>query len=234
MSAMIIEVENRRETGKNVARRIRAAGRIPAVVYGGGKETVPITVDRKRLQDYFRGGARDNSIFLLEMKGTDQKRHAMIRKIDIDPVSQTMVHLDFIRVDMDHKLKVHVPFVLVNTAACVGVKTGGGVIDFSTRDVELECLPGDIPESIAVDVQALEIGHFIRLSEVTIDKKKYRVIGDQERVVVSVAHPQKEEVVAPEEAAAAAPAEPEVIKKGKKEEEGAAAAETKPAGGGKK
>ncbi len=230
MSANSIAVELRKETGKNAARRLRVTGKIPAVVYGAGKETVSITVDRKELQDYFRGGARDNSIFLLEMKGTDQKRHAMIRRIDIDPISQTMVHLDFIRVDMDHKVKVRVPVVLMNTAICVGVKAQAGLLDFSTRDIEIECLPGDIPESIQVDVKDLSIGDFLRISDIGIDEKKLRILGDHEKVVVHVSHPQKEEVAAAEETAAAA--EPEVIKKGKKEEEGAAAAEVKP--GGKK
>lgn len=142
MSANLIEVEPRKEIGKNEARRLRASGKIPAVVYGGGKETVSITVDRKVVQDHFRGGATDNSIFLLQMKGTDQQRHAMIRKIDVDPISALMVHLDFIRVDMDHKVRVKVPIVLDNVVNCVGVKVDGGVLDFEARDVEIECLRG--------------------------------------------------------------------------------------------
>jgi large subunit ribosomal protein L25 len=229
MSANSIEVELRKETGKNQARRLRVAGKIPAVVYGGGKETVAITVDRKVFQDYFRGGATDNSIFLLQMKGTDQKRHCMIRQIDIDPVSLAMSHVDFIRVEMSQKIKVRVPVVLENTAICIGVKTDGGMLDFVTREIEIECLPNEIPASIPVDVKDMTAGKFLRISDLAIDETKHRIIGDREKVVVHVSHAQKEEVVAAEEAVVPAEgsAEPEVIKKGKKEEAGA---EAKPAG----
>ena len=219
---MTLEVELRKETGKNAANRIRMAGRIPAVLYGGGKETVSITVNRKSLQDHFRAGARDNSVFLLQMAGTDQKRHAMIREITVDPVSRLMRHLDFIRVDMDHKVRVRVPIQLENTASAQGVKADGGILDFPTREVEIDCLPGDIPEKFVVDVFGLGMNQFLRLSDIGIDQAKFRIHGDTERVVVSIHHARKEEEVAVE--GAATTAEPEVIKKGKKEEEGAAPA----------
>lgn len=222
MSANLIEVELRKENGKNAARRLRANGQIPAVVYGGGKETVSITVGRKVLQDYFRNGATDNSIFLLQMKGTDQKRHAMIRSVATDPVSQLMVHLDFIRVDMDHKIKVRVPIVLTNVAACAGVKVDAGVLDFEAREVEIECLPGSIPSQFEVDVTELRLGKFLRISEIGIDPAKYRILGDPEKVVAHVVHAHRTEEA--EVVAAPGTPEPEVIKKGKKEEEAAPAA----------
>jgi large subunit ribosomal protein L25 len=221
MKTIELTVEKRSTRGKNEARRTRVAGRIPAVVYGAGRETVPITVDVRSLSDAFRGGAGENAIFLLKLQGSDQTRHAMIRDFQRDPVSRRPVHLDFVRVLMDTKIRVKVPVEVVGIAK--GVKVDAGILDFVTREIEIECLPTDIPEHLPVDVSELAIGDAIRLSEVKAPEG-VEIVDDLEKVIAHVAHPAHEEVpvVAEAEVAAAEPAEPEVLRKGKAvtEEEG--------------
>lgn len=220
MKTIELTVERRSTRGKNEARRTRAARKIPAVVYGAGKETVPITVDTRALSDAFRGGAGENSIFLLKLQGSEQSRHAMIKDFQRDPVTRRPVHLDFVRVLMDTKIRVGVTIEVVGVAR--GVKTDGGILDFVTREIEIECLPGNIPEHLPVDVSDLGIGDALRVSAITAPEG-VTILEDPERVVVHVAHPAQEVVVAPEvEAVEAAPAEPEVLRKGKAvtEEEG--------------
>lgn len=217
METIELQVERRQSVGKNEARRSRVAGKVPAVVYGAKKETVSVFVNDKALTDAFRRGAGDNAIYLLKMAGTGQSRHAMIKDLTRDPVSRRLVHVDFLRVMMDVKVTVSVPLELTGTAR--GVKQDGGILDFVTRDVEIECLPGEIPAHIAVDVSEVGMGESLRMAQV-IAPPGVKILEDAGRVVVHVAHPAKEEEVLPvpgAEAAAAAPAEPEVIKKGKAE-----------------
>jgi large subunit ribosomal protein L25 len=219
METIELQVERRQDVGKNEARRARAAGRVPAVVYGAKKETVPIYVNARALTDAFRKGAGDNAIFLLKMHGTEQARHAMIRQLDRDPVSRKVEHVDFLRVLMDVKVRVSVEIELVGTPR--GVKTDGGLLDFVTREVEIECLPGEIPGRIPVDVTELGIGDSIRVSQIPASAGM-KILEEPERVIAHVAHPAKAEEPVPGaevEVAAAAPAEPEVIKRGKAESE---------------
>ena len=221
MKTIELNVEKRSTTGKGAARQLRATGKIPAVVYGAGRETVPILVDRRALSDAFRGGAGENAIFLLKLQGSDQSRHAMIKELQRDPLSRRPLHLDFVRVLMDTKIRVSVPVEVVGVAR--GVKTDGGILDFVTREIEIECLPGNIPEHLPVEVSDLGIGDALRVSEVTAPEG-VEIVDDLEKVVLHIAHPAHEEVAAPVEAAevAAEPAEPEVLRKGKAvaEEEG--------------
>jgi large subunit ribosomal protein L25 len=221
MKTIELTVERRETRGKNAARQTRAAGKIPAVVYGAGRDTVPITVNARDLSDAFRGGAGENAIFLLKLQGSDQSRHAMIRDLQRDPLSRRAVHLDFVRVLMDTKIRVRVPVEVVGVAK--GVKTEGGILDFVTREIEIECLPGNIPEHLPIDVTELSIGDALRISDVPIPEG-VEVVDDVEKVVLHIAHPTHEEVpVAPEAVEAAVePAEPEVLRKGKAvtEEEG--------------
>ncbi len=220
MKTIELNVEKRSTIGKNEARRSRAKGKIPAVVYGAKKPTVPISVDRKALTDAFRGGAGENAIFLLKLAGTDQARHAMIKALQQDPVSRKPLHVDFVRIEMTSKIRVRVSIEIVGTAA--GVKTQGGILDIVTREVEVECLPGNIPKHMPVDVTALSIGDALRLSQL-VAPEGVTVVDDPEKVIVHVTHPTAErepEVVAVE--AAPEITEPEVLKKGKAatEEEG--------------
>ncbi len=213
MKTIELSVEKRSTTGKGEARRTRGAGRIPGVVYGAGKPTVPISLDRKALADLFREGAGENAIFLLKLAGSDQSRHAMIRELQRDPVSRKPLHIDFVRVLMDVKVTVEVPVEIVGVAR--GVKTDGGVLDLVTREIEIECLPSNIPAHIAVDVSELGIGDAIRVSDLP-PIEGVRIVDNPEKVVVHVAHPtREEEPVAAVAEGAAEPAEPEVLKKGK-------------------
>jgi large subunit ribosomal protein L25 len=226
MKTIELDVEKRSTIGKNEARRDRAAGRIPAVVYGAGKANVPISVNRKALADVFREGAGENAIFLLKLAGSDQSRHAMIKEMQRDPVSRKPLHIDFVRVLMDVKITLKVPIEVSGVAR--GVKADGGILDLVTREVEIECLPTNIPAHLTVDVSDLGIGDAIRISQLP-PIEGVTVVDNPEKVVAHVAHPTREEEPVAAEAVAE-PAEPEVLKKGKAvaEEEGADAKPEKP------
>ncbi|HEX4495095.1 MAG TPA: 50S ribosomal protein L25 [Thermoanaerobaculia bacterium] len=203
---MTIEVQPRNETGKNANRRARAAGKIPAVVYGGGKESVSIEVDRKTLVDLMKGHSGENPIFLLKLG--DKERHAMIRHTDVDPLSRHVIHIDFQRVVMDQKIRVSVPVELTGTA--VGVKVEGGMLDFITREVHIECLPGQIPRHLEVDVTEMHIGQHVAAKDLKLPEGVV-LLDEPDKVLASLGHGRAEE------AAAAAAGEPEVIKKAKGE-----------------
>jgi len=224
MKTIELDVEKRSTTGKGEARRTRGGGRIPGVVYGAGKLNVPISVDRKALSDVFREGARENAIFLLKLAGSDQSRHAMIKEMQRDPVSRKPLHIDFVRVLMDVKITLKVPVEIVGIAR--GVKTDAGILDVVTREIEIECLPSNIPAHLPVDVSDLGIGDAIRVSELP-PIEGVTIVDNPEKVVVHVAHPTREEepVVAVE--GVAEPTEPEVLKKGKVVSEEEAAEEGK-------
>jgi large subunit ribosomal protein L25 len=214
MAEVTLEVSRRESTGKEVAKKLRRDGKVPAVVYGGHKEPVAITVDRKAVSELVQKSEHGvRSVFLLKMAGTDQQRHAMIKEITINPMSRKMEHIDFVRVVMDEVIKVVVPVHPTGTA--IGVKEGG-LLDFQVRELHVECLPTAIPDSIDVDVTALGSHDYYRVKDLKLPEG-VKVLDDPERVVVGVTHA-KAEVVEPT-AEAAAVAEPEVIKKGKPEDE---------------
>jgi large subunit ribosomal protein L25 len=202
-----IEVQPREETGKNANRRSRARGKIPAVVYGGGKESVSIEVDRKTLVDNMKGHSGENPIFLLKLG--DKERHAMIRNTQVDPVSRHVIHIDFQRVLLDQKVRVAVPVELVGTA--VGVKVEGGMLDFVTREVHVECLPGQIPKHLEVDVTELHVGQHVEARALQIPEGVV-LLEEPDRVIVSLGHGRLEA-----EETAGERVEPEVIKKTKAE-----------------
>jgi large subunit ribosomal protein L25 len=210
---MTIEVQPRQETGKNANRRARAAGKIPAVVYGGGKESVAIEVDRKTLVDTMKGHAGENPIFLLKLG--DKERHAMIRDMQLDPVSRQVVHIDFQRVRLDQNVRVTVPIELVGTA--YGVKTEGGLLDFVTREVHLECLPAEIPKHIECDVTNVHVGQHVEAKDLRLPPG-VTLLDEPDRVIVALGHSRLEAAPAVAEAAEAEAAEPEVIKRTKAEE----------------
>jgi large subunit ribosomal protein L25 len=210
---MNIEVQPREKTGKNANRRSRAGGKIPAVVYGGGKESVAIEVDRKTLIDTMKGHSGENPIFLLKLG--DRERHAMIRHMEVDPITRQVIHIDFQRVVMDQKVRVTVPIELVGTAH--GVKTEGGVIDFVTREVHVECLPGEIPKHIECDVTDLHVGQHAEAKDLKLPAG-VALLDEPDRVIVSLAHGRLETAAAAPAEAEAERAEPEVIKRTKGEE----------------
>jgi large subunit ribosomal protein L25 len=213
----------REDKGKNQARRHRAAGRLPAVVYGpvtgGGKDVaVPVTVDPKSLSKILHSESGQNTIISLEFDG--KTTPVLVKDFLLHPVSHALLHADFYRVAMDRKLTVTVPIHVKGEAK--GVKQQGGVLDFVTREVEVECLPADIPEHIEVDVTELVMNQGIRLREVA-SGQKWTPISEPDTMLVHVVAIKVEEAPVADAAAAAAtpgtPAEPEVIKKGKVEKD---------------
>jgi large subunit ribosomal protein L25 len=218
MSEATIQVQERTDTGKGVNRKLRDQGWIPAVVYGGGKDPVAIQVDRRAFLDLLREAGSENAVFLLELAGTGKKRHTMVRQIDADPITRRVLHVDFQRVLMDEKVRITVPVEVVGVAE--GVKTHGGVLDFVTREVAIECLPGDIPTNLEIDVTPLEIGDHLEVSDLVLPKG-VELLEEPDRTVVSVAAPRVEEVEEEEEDVLieAEVDEPEVIGRGKDDEE---------------
>jgi large subunit ribosomal protein L25 len=204
---MTLEVQPREQTGKNANRRSRAAGKIPAVVYGGSKESVSIEVDRKTLIDMLKGHSGENPIFLLKLG--DKERHAMIRHTQIHPLSRQVIHIDFQRVLMDQKVRVAVPIEPTGTA--YGVKTEAGILDFVTREVHVECLPGQIPKHFEVDVTELHVGQHVEARELQLPEGVV-LLDEPDRVIISVSHGRLDA-----DEPAAATAEPEVIKRTKAE-----------------
>jgi large subunit ribosomal protein L25 len=214
MAEIQLEVTRRENSGKEIAKKLRAKGQVPAVVYGGHREPVAITVDRKSVTELIQKSEHGvRSIFLLKMSGTDQSRHAMIKDVQIDPVSRRMTHIDFVRVIMDEVVRVTIPVHVTGTAR--GVKEGG-LLDFQVRELHVECLPNAIPDTIDVDVTELGSHDYVRVSELKLPEG-VKVLDDPDRVVVGVTHAKAE--AADATAAEAAPAEPELIKKGKPEAE---------------
>jgi len=227
MPEIVVAAEKRTETGKNVNRRLRSRGLIPGVLYGAKSETTPVSVSPKEIGTILRSAAGENTLFDLDLGGS--RRRVILKEFQVEPVKGRILHADFYEVALDKTLEVKVHIELQGLP--VGVKVQGGVLDFVTRELEVECLPADIPEKIVVDVSELELGKHIRVSELKVPEK-VKVLTDPGLVVAHVVTPRAEEV-APAAAEAApvegeAPAEPEVIKKGKAEAEGAEEKPEKP------
>ena len=222
MDAVLDAVE-RTLRGKNEARRLRARGRIPAVVYGGKDGGKAIAVDPKALVKILRTEQGANTLIALNVPGAGDAR-VLVREYQLDPITHELLHADFYRVAMDKLLRVQVTVVPLGEPK--GVKQQGGVLDIVHRQIEIECLPADIPNNIEVDVSELMVGQSIRVKDIATNLK-WTAITDPETMLLHVIIPRVEEAPVATEAAAgavAAPAEPEVIKKGKKDEEGADAA----------
>lgn len=210
MSEMTIDVQKRERTGKGGSRESRRKGMIPGVVYGGGKDSVPIQLDRKTFVEMMKKSDSENPIFLLKLSDSGQERHAILRDLQRDPVSRMVIHLDFQRIEMNQKVHVTVPIELVGTA--VGVKTEGGLLEFITRELKIECLPGDIPNHIEVDITGLHVGQHVEAGAVQLPEG-VTLFDDAEKVIVTLGHVRTEDTGAEGDRA-----EPEVIKRGKTEE----------------
>jgi large subunit ribosomal protein L25 len=223
MEAVLDAVE-RHERGKNEARRLRASGRIPAVVYGGKDGGKPIAVDPKVLARILRTEQGANTLIALNVPGAGDAR-VLVREYQLDPITHELLHADFYRVAMDKLIRI--PVTVVPQGEPKGVKQQGGVLDVVHRQIEIECLPADIPHNIEVDVRELMVGQSIRVKDLATSAK-WKAVTDPETMLLHVIIPKVEEAPAPADAAAAgtaaAAAEPEVIKKGKKDEETADAA----------
>ena len=229
MEQRVVEAQKRTSGGKNVNRRLRQAGKIPAVVYGPRRQSVALSVDPGAVRDILYSESGRNTIFTLAVDGNQTE--VMVKDYQLDPVLGRLIHADFFEIAMDRTLEVTVNVEIVGEAE--GVKLGGGIMDTVTRSLLVECLPRDIPESIKVDVTGLKINDYIRVKNIQVNEK-YKILNDPDVVVVTIVPPIKEEEVVPVEAAPTEAAEPEVIKKGKVTEEGEAAEGEKEKKGEKK
>jgi large subunit ribosomal protein L25 len=222
-----IKAAEREGRGKNEARRLRKGGSVPAIVYGAGKAPVAVAVDPKQVLRILKSDSGHNTIFDLELDG--ERAKAMIVDWQTEPIKGSLLHLDLKRIAMDKVLVVTVPVLLKGEA--YGVKTEGGILEQVLREVEIECLPSDIPPHIDVDVSHLKFGEVLRVKDLPHGEGKVKFLTPEDQTIAHVVAVKEIVEATPVEGAevAAAPAEPEVIKKGKQEtEEGAA-----PAAGGK-
>jgi large subunit ribosomal protein L25 len=214
--SLTIKAEKRDVFGKNANRRLRKQGKIPAVLYGEGTLSVPLTLQKKDIVLILKSESGENTIFKVtyDSKALD----AMIKELQVGPTSDELIHADLIHISMDKAIRVAVPFQLQGEP--VGVKTEGGFVDFMTREVEVECLPKDIPEHIKVDISQLYLHQSLKVGDIA-SPEGVKVMTDPGMVVVIISLPHKEEeVVKPaEEAVVAEPTEPEVIKKERAEKE---------------
>ena len=223
-----LDAKKRDGRGKNEARRLRGSGRIPAVVYGARKdgqapEGVPVAVDPKEVLRILHSESGANTLINLKLDGSGESR-VMVRDYQLDPVTHQLLHADFYQLAMDKAIIVSVPIVIKGEPA--GVKQQGGLLDFVTREIQVQCLPTDIPEHIDIDVSELMLHQSVRVKDLATDPK-WKAITDGETMLVHVVVPKAEEAAATAEtegaaapvAAAGTAAEPEVIKKGKTEKE---------------
>jgi large subunit ribosomal protein L25 len=225
-----LEAVKREGRGKNEANRLRAAGRIPAVVYGtrrdgNSPQSVPVAVDPKAVMRILHSDSGANTLINLKLEGGEAR--VMVKEYQLDPVTHSLLHADFYQLAMDKAIVVPVPIRVLGEAK--GVKLQGGIVDFVTRDIEVECLPTDIPEHIDVDVSDLALHEAIRVRDLP-QSPKWKAVTEGDTMIVHVVTIKVEETPVAAEAVAATaatPAEPEVIKKGKTDKEGEEAAPAK-------
>ena len=213
---IVVEADARAKRGKNENRRLRQTGKVPAVLYGGKGESVTLAVNAKQLGAIFRSESGHNTLFQVDVSGKHEP--AILKDWLVDPITGRLLHVDLLRVAMDVRMRVKVPVHTSGEPA--GVKQQGGVYEVVTREVEIECLPAEIPTEFKADVSGLMMGDALRAGDLDIGANR-KLLTDPERVLAHVVALRVEEEKAPEAVAAegATPAEPEVIKKGKKEEE---------------
>jgi large subunit ribosomal protein L25 len=206
----LIEAQTRIPEGKNANRRIRQAGKIPAVIYGSGMDPEALSVDPGAIRAILRTETGQNTIFTVNVEG-GQQHSAMVKDYQLDPVKGKLTHVDLMKIAMDRLLILTVNVELVGEP--LGVKIDGGSLDFITRAIEIECMPADIPELIKLEVGALRVNEYIRAKDLNMGDK-VRILTEPEVVIATVAPPKADAAAA----TASAAAEPEVIKKGKPEE----------------
>lgn len=217
-----INASPRDEVGKGPTRRLRASGMIPAAVYGEGGASVAVAVNAKEIANILRSETGHNTIFKLALPHSDgDPANVIIKDYQVDPVRGRLLHADLLRLSMTTATRVSVSIETVGEP--VGVKLEAGILELQLRQVEVECLPGDIPENLKIDVSNLHIGDHVSVSDLVYDREKVKLLADEHQIVAGVLAPRMVEeptpvAVAPEGEAPAA-AEPEVIKKGKAEEE---------------
>ena len=213
MAMISLEAARRADVGKGVARKLRAGGRVPAVYYGRGEDSIPLTVSLKDLEQVIESAEGSNVIVDLKVPGDAAKdRKALIREIQRDPVAGSILHLDLQHISLTERITVEVPIVLVGVP--LGVKDAGGILEHLLREVEVECLPTDIPSKLEVDVSALQIGDTLHVSDIKVERAE--ILTEADRAIAAVVPLTVLEEVKPAEEAV--PTEPELIAKEKKEE----------------
>ncbi len=216
----IIKAEKRIDFGKNACRRLRAKGQVPAILYGPGIESLPLVLNKKDVIAILKTETGERSIFQVAFNG--EERNVMIKELQVDPVTDSLLHVDLIQIAMDRPIKVSIPVLLQGEA--IGVKSQGGLVDFITREIKVECLPRLIPEHIVVDISGLHVHQAVKVSDIP-PIEGVKIVEDPETVVVTIALPQAEvaaaAAAAPAEELVVEPPEPELIRKerAKKEEE---------------
>jgi large subunit ribosomal protein L25 len=223
MQKILLKADERKETGKGAARSLRRAGELPAVVYGEGK-SIPVKLNRKEMVQLISEGVAEHALITLKLKKGKAKASehpVLIKEYQVDPVSSRLLHVDFLEISLKEKIKVSIPIIIVGES--LGVKEGG-ILEQQEREVEIECLPTAIPQSIEIDAEHVDIGGALHISDLVAPEGAV-ILADPEKLVLSVSAPKIEEepVVEEEEEGA----EPEV-ESGKGKEEGA---EEKPAEG---
>lgn len=215
--SIVIHAEKRNVFGKNASRRLRKESQVPAILYGESIENVALVLNRKDIFQILRSGTRENTIFRVAFDG--EERDVMFKDLQVDPTTDQVLHADLIQIAMDKMIRVPIP--IVHSGEPVGVKTEGGFIDFVTREVEVECLPRDIPDHIAVDIAELHIHQSLKAEHI-VPPPGVRILTDPSTVLILISMPHKEEVFPGEKAeeAVVEEKEPEVIKKERAEKEG--------------
>jgi large subunit ribosomal protein L25 len=213
MGTLALKSERRSDAGKGVARKLRMTGRIPAVYYGRGEAPISLIVSLKELEEVIHSAAGSNVIVDLRVGGdASPERKALIREIQRDPVGGTILHLDLQHISLTERIIVEVPIVLLGTPT--GVKDGGGILEHLLREVEVECLPNDIPSRLEVDVSGLSIGDSLHVSDLKAERVTIKT--DATRAIAAVVPPTILEEVKPAEEAVVA--EPELVKEKKDED----------------
>ena len=218
---LTITASAREGVGKGPTRRLRALGMIPAAVYGEGQEAVAVAVSAKEIATILRSGSGHNTIFKLALPHADgEPANVIIKDYQIDPVKGRLLHADLLRLSMT--TLTHVSVSIETIGEPPGVKSEGGILELQVREIEVECLPGDIPEQLTVDVSNLQIGDHVTVADLVYDREKVKVLAEENQIVAGVLAPRMVEEAAPAVVAVegeAGAAEPEVIKKGKTDEE---------------
>lgn len=213
MSVITLTAQRRTTLGKGGARKARAAGDIPGILYGHGETPIPVSIGAREFQLAMLKHKGGNP--LVSLKVGDGEYTALVRDAQFDPLSRKIVHLDFQHISMTETVEVEVSVHLVGLA--VGVKDGGGILEHITRMVEVRCLPTAIPPAIDVDVTALNVGDSVHVRDLSV--ADVEILSDPDATIATVVPPTVAEDKPAEEAAAATTAEPEVIAKGKKDED---------------
>ncbi len=215
--SLTIKAEKRDAGGKNVARRVRREGNVPAILYGPDVENVPLALSKRDIFDILKTETGANTIFQVAFE--KDKLEVMIKDYQQDVTTDELLHVDLFRISMEQEIRVSVPIVLTGDA--VGVKAEGGFVESATREVEVECLPKDIPDNIEVDISALHLNQSLKIEDLA-PVEGVKVLSDPQAMIVLIQAPSVEEVaeeVPEEEEIMAEGEQPEVIKKEKAEGE---------------